>query len=390
MSNNKRKWESFKEKASKKRLGHKVNADSVENEYITVQCLTANVEGRCQKYGRMGHLTMVSMKAAIIGNSLVCHIILHTKFVKKTAFNYVLVNLAILDAITSILAAYKALLDGPLYVEGKGDGIMRVYNQSHVGAEIMCKFVMCSDKDVSREKTYQGRDELTKLFKELAIGIMVIDALTLVVASLAIFGNSLVCHIILKSKFVKKTAFNYVLLNLAILDAITSILFVYKALLDGPLYIEGKGDGIMGVYNQSHVGAEIMCKIKLSLRIGPRATPAFLLLIAYERYKAIVTPLSRRTGGTFNRKVKVAILLCWFLGLLVVVIFILSTNVGKKGCFSIIAQWFNPTIFNITVVVLCFLLPTAVMSVLYYKVIKTIREDEQFQFQAAVQGARAR
>ncbi|XP_020908145.1 probable G-protein coupled receptor 19 [Exaiptasia diaphana] len=249
---------------------------------------------------------------------------------------------------------------------------------------------MCSDKDVSREKTYQGRDELTKLFKELAIGIMVIDALTLVVASLAIFGNSLVCHIILKSKFVKKTAFNYVLLNLAILDAITSILFVYKALLDGPLYIEGKGDGIMGVYNQSHVGAEIMCKIKLSLRIGPRATPAFLLLIAYERYKAIVTPLSRRTGGTFNRKVKVAILLCWFLGLLVVVIFILSTNVGKKGCFSIIAQWFNPTIFNITVVVLCFLLPTAVMSVLYYKVIKTIREDEQFQFQAAVQGARAR
>ena len=62
MSNLKRKWESYKEKESNKRLGRKNNTDSREDEYITVQRLTANVEGRCQKYGRIGPLTIVPMK----------------------------------------------------------------------------------------------------------------------------------------------------------------------------------------------------------------------------------------------------------------------------------------------------------------------------------------
>ena len=56
----KRKWESFKKKMSNKRA-HK--GEIVEDEeYLTVQRLTPIVEGKAQKYARIGALTMVGMK----------------------------------------------------------------------------------------------------------------------------------------------------------------------------------------------------------------------------------------------------------------------------------------------------------------------------------------
>ncbi|KAK3732350.1 hypothetical protein QZH41_000535 [Actinostola sp. cb2023] len=61
MSNPKRKvdWNKYKEKVSKKRAGRQ--SDEAQSEFITVQRLSSNVEGRCQKYSRIGPLTMVPM-----------------------------------------------------------------------------------------------------------------------------------------------------------------------------------------------------------------------------------------------------------------------------------------------------------------------------------------
>ena len=58
---NNRKWEDFKRKhAQKRRKKDEKLPDSVE--YLTVQRLTAEVEGKCQKYGRIGPLAIVPFK----------------------------------------------------------------------------------------------------------------------------------------------------------------------------------------------------------------------------------------------------------------------------------------------------------------------------------------
>ena len=50
-------WDVFKNKMSRKRMGKKEEKD--ETEYLTVQRLSASVEGKAQKYTRIGPLTMV-------------------------------------------------------------------------------------------------------------------------------------------------------------------------------------------------------------------------------------------------------------------------------------------------------------------------------------------
>ena len=52
-------WESFKEKISKKRVGKKVENVPGTPDVLTVQRLSADVQGKCQKYSRIGALTMV-------------------------------------------------------------------------------------------------------------------------------------------------------------------------------------------------------------------------------------------------------------------------------------------------------------------------------------------
>ena len=50
-------WDEFKNKMSRKRMGKKEGKDSIE--YLTVQRLSPSVEGKAQKYTRIGPLTMV-------------------------------------------------------------------------------------------------------------------------------------------------------------------------------------------------------------------------------------------------------------------------------------------------------------------------------------------
>ena len=52
-------WESFKEKISRKRTGKKVENVPGTPEVLTAQRLSANVQGKCQKYSGIGALSMV-------------------------------------------------------------------------------------------------------------------------------------------------------------------------------------------------------------------------------------------------------------------------------------------------------------------------------------------
>lgn len=58
-ANNQAKWENFKKATALKRSGKKSDEVSTTMQYITVQRLSATVEGKCQKYSRIGPVTMV-------------------------------------------------------------------------------------------------------------------------------------------------------------------------------------------------------------------------------------------------------------------------------------------------------------------------------------------
>lgn len=63
MSKRKRDWEDYKNKIAKKRTGKKEEAGpSGLTGTITVQRLSPNVEGKCQKYARIGPLTLVPLE----------------------------------------------------------------------------------------------------------------------------------------------------------------------------------------------------------------------------------------------------------------------------------------------------------------------------------------
>lgn len=57
-------WEDFKEKVCKKRTGGKSKEETQNGvDYLTVQRLSASVEDKCQKYSRIGPLTMVPINS---------------------------------------------------------------------------------------------------------------------------------------------------------------------------------------------------------------------------------------------------------------------------------------------------------------------------------------
>ena len=59
MSSKRKQWENCVNKMKARRLGMK--ADEIEQEYLTVQQLSASVEGKAQKYSRIGPLTVVPL-----------------------------------------------------------------------------------------------------------------------------------------------------------------------------------------------------------------------------------------------------------------------------------------------------------------------------------------
>ena len=67
MSKRKHEWEDYMEKISKKRTGKKKDEAGPSGlcGSITVQRLSANVEGKCQKYSRIGCLTLVPLEEEV-------------------------------------------------------------------------------------------------------------------------------------------------------------------------------------------------------------------------------------------------------------------------------------------------------------------------------------
>ena len=61
MSGKRKQWDDYKERQGKRRVGAKSDkaSPSASEGFLTVQRLSANVQGKCQKYNRIGPLTLV-------------------------------------------------------------------------------------------------------------------------------------------------------------------------------------------------------------------------------------------------------------------------------------------------------------------------------------------
>jgi len=143
--------------------------------------------------------------------------------------------------------------------------------------------------------------------------ILAIKISLIAISVVSIIGNALVCHVIVRLKSMK-TSINYIILNLAILDAISGFLAINTVFFNDSQETLGKSD-LPLVLNQSDVLAGVFCRVGWIYWIGPNVTPVLLMAMAYERYKAIVHPFSRLQSKTTQTRIKIILTLAWLLGI---------------------------------------------------------------------------
>lgn len=202
---------------------------------------------------------------------------------------------------------------------------------------------------------------------------VIIRVLSLLVGVVTIIGNSMVCHIIVRLKTMK-TAINYIKLCLAILDTISGFLVIYYSCLNDP------GD-VLGVnvltlaYNQSSILADVLCKISASYWLVLNVSPLLLMILAYERYKAIVYPFSRFKAT--KARLKWMLPLAWAIGLIYAIIDMLFTdydeNAGVCGAKSL-PSWLNVEAYMSVFLVTNYIIPSVSIFVFYFRLIRSLRK----------------
>lgn len=209
----------------------------------------------------------------------------------------------------------------------------------------------------------------------------------LIFAIISIIGNLMISHIILHYKSLK-TSMNFLLLNLAVVDIITGALGIFYIVISDEIGFFGTSGTLEKVYNTSSVAAEVLCKVKTSFWFGSAMTPALLVLMALERYMAVVHPMKWRGRG--EGKKKWLVLPCWLFGCLFWLVKILTITYSNEKCKSTSPSWYNPKVYAVIVILFHFLLPFSFIFWGYYKVIRAISAKNSLSMQPAVLRARSR
>ncbi|XP_020903284.1 rhodopsin-like [Exaiptasia diaphana] len=174
-----------------------------------------------------------------------------------------------------------------------------------------------------------------------------------------------------------KTSLNYIILNLAILDAITGFLAIFCTLSKD---VEGDLAAPMleQAYNKSSIAAEVVCKIEAAFWLGSSISPFLLIGMAYERYKAIVHPLSRLHGIAIQKVVKI---LCfsWIGGFIyfIVDLAVVKYDSTKSSCVVVSNSWFNNQAYHIGLLISFYIIPFIVILFLYLRIIIALRRQDK-------------
>lgn len=173
-------------------------------------------------------------------------------------------------------------------------------------------------------------------------------------------GNTLVILVIIGNKNMR-TAMNYVLVNLAVADILVAIFMGIKFVV-GPTFVHP--DGITGRF---------LCKFVTGGTTAWTAAVASiysLVAIAIEAYHAAFHPFKRRAASASS--LRKTIFLIWLIAVLWgLPLYISVTYVDElKTCAEQWPQSILPKIYSFGWIVVAGVIPIAVMSVLYFKVMQ--------------------
>lgn len=179
-------------------------------------------------------------------------------------------------------------------------------------------------------------------------------------------GNVLVCLVVLKNKILR-TPVNYLLMNLAIADLMIAISFTPRHILEG-LYNHPRG-----------LQGEILCKTITSdtfTWVGAASSAMSLVVMAYERFAAITSPLGNRSTFT-SKKLKIVVVFCWVVAMIfnIPLFYVRRLNSERGFCES---HW--PSVafalsYNVAWLVLIGIVPFCLMAFFYGKAIVQLRRE---------------
>ncbi|NXK01295.1 GPR19 protein, partial [Corythaixoides concolor] len=187
---------------------------------------------------------------------------------------------------------------------------------------------------------------------EIAAASMVLGALWLV----SIFGNSLVCVVIHRSRRTQSTT-NYFVVSMATADLLLSVASVPFVLLQFTW-----GGWMLG---------NVMCKLVRYVQYLTPAVQIYVLLsICVDRFYTIVYPLSFKVS---REKAKMMILASWLFDavLLSPVFFFYGSNSDDHCNFFLPNSW-EGAIYAIIHLLVVFLIPSILIILFYQKVVKYI------------------
>jgi len=211
----------------------------------------------------------------------------------------------------------------------------------------------------------------------------------ILISAVAIVGNALVCHVIVRLKTMK-TSINYIILNLAVLDTIFGFVTIFYVIAND--YEGSLGQPILQrAYNSSPSLAHALCMFKWTYYSTPSVSPILLTAMAYERYKAIVDPFSRLDTGATSTRIKCIIVLAWLsgLGYLTVDMIIVEYEKETIYCMPKPYPWLKLDAYLFTFLITQYITPSMAMLLFYGRVICALRrQDNALGPQAEAERAR--
>ncbi|KFR15150.1 putative G-protein coupled receptor 19, partial [Opisthocomus hoazin] len=187
---------------------------------------------------------------------------------------------------------------------------------------------------------------------EIAAASMVLGVLWLV----SVFGNSLVCLVIHRSRRTQSTT-NYFVVSMACADLLISVTSVPFVLLQL-------------TYGRWTLG-NVMCKLVRYIQyVTPGVQIYVLLSICVDRFYTIVYPLSFKVS---REKAKRMILASWlFVAMFASSAFFFYGSNSSDHCNFFLPSSWEAAVYGITHLLVVFLIPSILIILFYHKVIKYI------------------
>jgi len=225
----------------------------------------------------------------------------------------------------------------------------------------------------------------------MEIIFFILKIVCIVISGLAIVGNALVCHVIVRLKTMK-TSINYIILNLAVLDAVTGFITTFHVFTgdSGGVFAEPV---LQQAFNRSSYLADALCKAEVSYWLPVSISPLLLTIMAYERFKAIVHPLSRLDSAVTKARLKWMLPLAWVIGAACVLGYLpiqKYDETNRRCSYTIGADMVYEIVLDVSWLVISYIIPSSAMLVFYGRVICALktRQDNALGPQAEAERAR--